>query len=147
MPLNLRQIEAIPVLDWLLDTGDENRRGGRTTAFAIGIIRAACRTPGRSVPLVDHYATTREQQEMLFHVVEALVRQDDNLAPYATWPNVRRYLQLALPRPLANWMPPASWFGPMPAPPIVGLPSLASPVPEPEPYRPTVWERLMTQLL
>ena len=140
MPLTQHQIDALPVLDWLLGVGEDQRRGGRTTALAIGIIRAACRTPGRAVPFLDHYANTSTQRHMMFRVVEGMVMEDPRLATLAVWPD-RIALRLDLPRPLLDWLPTADWLGPMPTAMLV-----IPPEPEPEIYRPSVWERLMTQL-
>lgn len=70
--LTEQQNAALEVLDWLFDASQDRRRTGRSAIMAIALIRAALRSPGHEVYIVDHVghrfsteATTRLIQNWL----------------------------------------------------------------------------------
>ena len=74
MPLTEQQIEALPVLEWLLGN---NRRSGRTLALAVATIRTACRNPGLPVYFIDHFPSNHSRPDHLRHHIESLLFQSN----------------------------------------------------------------------
>lgn len=48
------QVDALPVINWLIDSSPNSRRTGRTTLLALAFVRAAITNPGRKIMIFDH---------------------------------------------------------------------------------------------
>ena len=54
MKLHKKQLEALPVVDWLFSQQWSDRSTGRSTCIAIALIRQAAAHPGTAIKYVDH---------------------------------------------------------------------------------------------
>ena len=109
MPLTEQQTAALPVLDWLI--GGE-RRTGRSLVIAVAIIRAACRNPGVSFYLVDHFNSTQQTRCFTRNCINSLLHHSP-LPEYARFSLNQERLIVHTPRSF-EWELNLNWGTPPP---------------------------------
>jgi hypothetical protein len=100
--LSQQQLDALPILEWLISLDDRDRRTGRTLAIAVATVRMAAANPGRSYRFWDH-SGYRRQNEAVGDTIRSLLEADSRLSPHARIHE--NSLKLNLERPLRNWFP------------------------------------------
>lgn len=121
MPLTPQQVDAVEVLDWLLDI-ENHRREGRSVACAVALIRLALRYPGRHIEFRDFSPmSSRDQHMFIGGTIERFI-QDDLYLRQLPWqignrdfafvpPRIRRGDQLVLPSVPQDWWPDGDSLG------------------------------------
>jgi hypothetical protein len=112
VPLRQIQLDALPILEWLLDP--TVRANGRSVAIAVATIRVACRNPGTRVLILDHAPGLGALQNMIA-LIRGMVRADPRLARYVTFPTTTS-LTVDLTVPIRDWLPTEGWLGHEPSP-------------------------------
>lgn len=108
VPLNERQLAAIPVLDWLLGQSEADRRSGRSWVTAVALVRRAARethAPGLYWTYQDHLPEIprTQQWDVIGPLVQNLIAGDRRLSPHVTYR--RDSFRLQLPEPIDDWLP------------------------------------------
>jgi len=107
VPLNARQRQALPVLDWLLSSDEADRRSGRSWLMAVALVRRAAREADsfRYWNFQDHLPEIPRSQQfaVIAPLVQQLIASDRRLSPHATYR--RDGFRLQLPEPI-DWLPP-----------------------------------------
>jgi len=117
MPLTPDQLQAVGILDWLLDQ-EGHRRTGRSLTYAVALIRQALRYPGRNIYYMDHigHISLRDMRHLSRSLIDYLTVEDPFLR-LLTWRCQQQHFQLvtipeetivtraAIPWPMHNWLP------------------------------------------
>jgi hypothetical protein len=143
------------VLDWLLDDRAGNRQTGRSTVYAIALIRAALRQPRFPVEITPiTYVENRSVKEILVRSIKRFIDDDPQLQGRVVYDDRRDYLQSLLSHPVVDWLPVLPDVPEHVLERIKELPALVRPKPkappkptEPEKPAPSVWERLIGSVL
>jgi hypothetical protein len=99
------QARALEVLDWLFDDSDCNRAQGRTTVYAIALIRAALRQPGHPVEVCAHtYPDVRANRDVLWRIVRGMIDRD-YIRVFMEFDPRRQYILSTSHSPVLNWIP------------------------------------------
>jgi hypothetical protein len=128
MKLTKQQLEALPIVDkiiasgeaqkgadlglpWLDSNDPECRQTGRSTVFAVALVRAAAASPGRSFRVLDHYCGEAPPKGMdlpaVLEKAKGLARQDPRLGASITGPGpFLAFARNQMTGPIENWMPP-----------------------------------------
>src|SRR5262245_58779276 len=104
-----RQVAAIDIITWL--HSERARAEGRTTAMAIGTIRAAAAVPNVAVPVRDHFLSVEADEEfvrLILQFVSADRRLASTLQGGFLHSRGNRQLLFVLDEPIVDWMP-ANW--------------------------------------
>jgi hypothetical protein len=129
-------------LDWLFDASEDRRRTGRSAIMAIALIRAALRSPGREVYIVDHVGH-RFSTEATTRLIESMLAPDRLIHHSYRLNSARRSLLIRdLPRGVNpnSWLP-ENWTLPVfRNAPVRGLMPLS--IPEPTVPEDTLWDYL-----
>jgi len=105
MPLTEVQEKALESLDWLLDNR-QHRQEGRTTVFAIALIRAALREPGQYVEVSTlTYPENNAVKRVLWDTLCELVERG-GLRDIIQVDRRRDYIRSSFRDPILDWMPP-----------------------------------------
>lgn len=137
MPLTEQQVMTLQAIDWLFD--DQYRQQGRTTVWAIGIIRAAIRQPRHDVEIETIIYPEQRARQHLVNVVRDMCMSDDVLRPIAMI-DMRRHMLRIEGQADPNWLPAHLCGTLVGAVPETVQPESASLLAKPIP---SVWERLM----
>lgn len=108
MPLTHKQIQAVQALDWLID--EDNRRDGRSIAFAVALIRQALRHPNVRVGYLDHvHAIPSESlnsrgRQLIREYIGGMISADPALQQCG-WDLRERDFKAVTEQPVLDWWP------------------------------------------
>lgn len=112
MPLTARQQEALDSLDWLYS--EEERSLGRTIVQAVAYVRVAARTPGFHIRVQDHSCMGHRADRMLLGVIQGLMLDDPEMAPYFVQDLRAGTFCFSAEMPPTDWMPASDALGELP---------------------------------